>query len=247
MSANRQPMSPSHEVGCSPLSFGLLQSGWAAAQPPAAAISGARPRDRQSGRPRCLATSHKGPPVPSRRLETPCKRGFLRHPYYTAYYKIMKGKRPPSEGPLTCEFVAGAGFEPATSGLSASRAPSRQPQPGSQAAAHAAWTRRGVSCRLRRRRAFQPVATTSVTTRVQRLTRTRFAHEPDDGHPAGSSSRKMSHVQARPAVWFSQNPERWRSRRWPSPRVTGHLGHSHVSSPPIADYFSSPWCQSVGI
>jgi hypothetical protein len=55
------------------------------------------------------------------------------------------------------------------------------------------------------------------------------------GHPAGSSSRKMSHVQARPAVWFSQNPERWRSRRWPSPRVTGHLGHSHVSSPPIAD------------
>ena len=45
----------------------------------------------------------------------------------------------------------------------------------------------------------------------------------------------MSHVQARPAVWFSQNPERLRSRRWPSPRVTGHLRHSHVSSPQIAD------------
>jgi hypothetical protein len=28
------------------------------------------------------------------------------------------------------------------------------------------------------------------------------------GHPAGSSSHMMSHVQACPAVWFSQSPER---------------------------------------
>ena len=52
------------------------------------AISGARPRDRQSARPWRLATSHQRPPAPPSCPGTPCQRGFPGTFYDTAYYKI---------------------------------------------------------------------------------------------------------------------------------------------------------------